>query len=344
MRIIRLALLPLTVLPFMLRGEALFDQYDAAVRRIQARHAEQWDPLVANYRNYLDRLIAEAQPRGDIESIAVYLDEKERPGSQTPTAALEAARGTFDTQRARIEKERDTELHHIASLFVERLEEMVRERTRAGDLDSAITAWNRKQEVREKLDGLSSADGGRAAGTLGPDLFPEGRFERVRAEDWVKRTPGGDANRSGFHIDTRAGQSRQRNTVLRLHQDERSPVFFAHPVPLEPGRQYQVSWRTSMARPWRTGIELRGKGTYEIGFQIGGAELNQIEPRQRALLSRRAAVTRAPPPGAAWESHSVVLEAGPHMNQLFIQASPGEGEILIDNIEVREILSPAPQR
>ncbi|MCC5842794.1 MAG: hypothetical protein JJU05_00945 [Verrucomicrobia bacterium] len=330
--------------PSTLHADSLDAQYQAAVDRIHDQHNERWEQLLVSYRNLLDRLIAESQPRGDIESIAIYLDEKEEPGTQPPTPALEMARAALDTQREQMEGARNEELRNMADIYLERLEQRVRDHTRADELEQAIAAWNRMEEVREQLAGLTAGADGVNPANLGPNLFPQGGFDQVRAENWVRRIPGGDTNRSGFHIDTRAGQSRDRNTVLRIHQDERSSIFFGHPLSLEEGRRYKVSWRVSMARPWRSGIELRGKGRYQIGFQIDDTQFSLLNEQDRALLSRRATHSLEPPPGSAWDHHAVVLEAGPNMNQLFIEASRGEGEFLIDDIEVREIQSPGEQR
>jgi hypothetical protein len=327
-----------------LPADSLSEQYQAAVDRIHARHDEQWEQLLVRYREHLDRLIAEAQPRGDIESIAVYLDEKEEPGTQPPTPALEMARAALDTQQARMERERDEELRNMANIFLERLEQQVRDYTRAGDLESAIAASNRMQAVRDQLAGRTPGAGGVDPANLGPNLFPQGNFERVRAENWVQRIPGRDSNRSGFHIDTRAGESRERNTVLRLHQHERQPVFFGHSLGLQEGKKYQVTWRVSMARPWRSGIELRGKGHYEVGFRISDGQFAQLGEQDQVLLRRTRSHSAEPPPSSAWVHKAVVLEAGPRMDQLFISASRGEGEFLIDDIEVREILDPGTQR
>lgn len=326
------------------RADDLSDQYQAAVDRIHARHDEKHEQLLNSYRNHLDRLIAESQPRGDIEAIAVYLDEKEAPGTQSPTPALEMARAALDTQRQRMETERNEELQNMANIYLERLEQQVRDFTRAGDLENAIAASQRIEAVQNQLAGRlpdANPDGIDHA-NLGPDLFPEGQFDSATPEKWVQRIPGDGQNRSGFHIDTRAGMSRDRNTVLRIHQDERRPVFFGHPLPLEPGKRYQLSWRVSMARPWRSGIELRGKGHYQIGFQIEDSRFILLPEQDQVLLPRNAAQSLEPPPSTEWEQHSVILEAGTHMNQLFIDASRGEGEFLIDDIRVREVLTPGP--
>lgn len=323
-----------------LQADSLEEQYQAAVERIHSRHNERWEHLLTSYRNHLDRLIAEAQPRGDIESIAVYLDEKEDPGTQLPTPALEMARASLDAQQQRMESERNEELRNMANIYLERLEQQVRDYTRAGDLETAIAASNRIKAVRSQLEGRAATADGIDPASLGPNLFPQGSFDQVRTENWVRRIPGRDTNRSGFHIDTRAGESRERNTVLRIHQDERRPVFFGHPLPLEAGRRYQLSWRVSMARPWRSGIALRGKGHYQIGFQIDDAHFRTLDEQDQILLTRRSDHSLEPPPASAWEHHAVVLEAGQHMNQLFINASRGEGEFLMDDIEVREILAP----
>ncbi len=339
-----LALLFFTFIASSLPADGLDEQYQAAVERIHSRHNERWEQLLSSYRNHLDRLIAEAQPRGDIESIAVYLDEKEEPGTQPPTPALETARAALDTQRERMESERNEELRKMADIYLERLEQQVRDFTRAGDLEKAIAASNRMQAVRDQLAGRSPGADGVDPASLGPNLFPQGSFGQVQAENWVQRIPGRDTNRSGFHIDTRAGESRERNTVLRIHQHEHRPVFFGHPLTLEEGRRYQVSWRVSMARPWRSGIELRGKGHYQIGFQIDDHQFNGLSEQDQVLLSRRSAHSLEPPPGSAWEHHAVVLEAGRHMNQIFIDASRGEGEFLIDDIEVRAIFQPGEPR
>jgi len=335
-------LAPLAAFP--LHADSLEEQYQAALNRIHDRHNERWEQLLVSYRNHLDRLIAESRPRGDIESIVIYLDEKAEPGTQPPTPALEMARAALDTQRERMERERNEELRNMATIYLERLEQQVRDHTRAGDLEKAIAASERMEAVRDQLAGRPAGADGVDSAHLGPNLFPQGGFDQVRAEHWVRRIPGRDTNRSGFHIDTRAGQSRDRNTVLRIHQDETRTVFFGHPLALEAGRLYQLSWRASMARPWRSGVELRGKGHYRIGFQIDDGQYNQLSEEDQVLLTRRADHSVEPPPSTAWEHHAVVLEPGPHMNQLFIRASRGEGEFLIDDIVVREILTPGEQR
>ncbi len=335
-------LIPPAALP--LHADTLEEQYQAAVNRIHERHNEHWEQLLVNYRNHLNRLIAESRPRGDIESIVIYLDEKAEPGTHPPTPALEMARAALDTQRERMERERNEELRNMATIYLERLEQQVRDHTRAGDLEKAIAASERMEAVRDPLAGRPTGADGVDPAHLGPNLFPQGRFDQVRPEHWVRRIPGRDTNRSGFHIDTRAGHSRERNTVLRIHQDETRTVFFGHPLALEAGRLYQLSWRASMARPWRSGVELRGKGRCRIGFQIDDTHYNLLSEEEQGLLTRSAAHSVEPPPSTAWEHHAVVLEPGPHMNQLFIRASRGEGEFLIDDIEVREILTPGEQR
>lgn len=328
-----------------LHADSLEEQYQAAVNRINDRHNTRRDQLLSSYRNHLDRLIAESRPRGDIESIVIYQDEKAEPGTQPPTPALETARATLDAQREQIEQERAQEIRALAAIYLERLEHTVREYTRAGDLDRAIAASERIEAVRQKTEGnpVSDADGIDPS-LLGPNLFPQGDFDAAPSDAWIQRIPRGGNNRSGFHIDTRAGHTRERNTVLRIHQDESRSVFFSHPVSLEAGKRYQLSWRTSMARPWRSGVELRGKGDYRIGVRIDDSQITQLSEEEQMLLRRSAEHTIAPPPSLTWQRHTVLLEPGPFMNHLFIRASRGEGEFLIDDLELREILDPGQPR
>jgi len=114
-------------------------------------------------------------------------------------------------------------------------------------------------------------------------------------------------------------------------------------VDLKENRTYRVSWRARMLRPWREGVAMRGKGRYSIGFRIPPDVLNAMPPFQRQEARPRVVVGMDPPPDREWREFSQDIKTEPLMTLLILRASDGEGDFLIDDIQIREILPPEPE-
>ena len=318
-------------------------QYRAAVRQAHGAHEERTAQLMQMYMAHLDRLIESAQPRGEIEKIVLYLDEKENPGVGAPPRELQAIRQSLSQQQDRLEQERRKELLRIETYYANTLEREIQEKTRAGDIDAAVALTEELKESRERLALLvpeqdeEQEETGREL-RLGPNILGDGNLDDANEDHWRFSSPG-ERNRTGFHTQTRQQAGGRRNKVLRFQQDERRVVTVTRSVNLKTDATYLLRWRVRLNTPWRHGIELRGKGRYYIGFRIPSHIWTRLPEARRVQLRPIAQRGYYLPDDTEWKVMETRLRASEQMSVLHISVSSGEGDLLIDDIEIMEILS-----
>lgn len=321
-------------------AESLDTQYASAVQEAREAHAARMEQLDLMYQNHLERLIAAAQPRGDIESIVLFLDEKENTGAGGDHADLVNARQSLYAQRSRFEERLRGKLLRIEERYKEMLEAEMSSLTREGRIEDAMALNDALEEVRGRIEALRPPEPEKPdepeTPRVGDNIFPQGDMEDE--DRWRVSSPGG-RNRTGFHSESRHETgAAARNQTLRFDMHENRRGSAHHRVPLRNGQTYQLTWRARLLRPWRQGIELRGKGHYMIGVRINGSQWRAFTPQQQLQIRRYRRFQITPPDSTDWESHSRTFEAGPHMDEFFITVSSGEGDFLIDDVEIRPIL------
>lgn len=321
-------------------AESLESRYTAAIQEAREAHALRMEHLQRMYHNHLDRLIAAAQPRGDIESIVLFLDEKETLGSGGNHPELNSARQSLTAQQTRLETQFREDVLRIEQRYGEALEAEIASLTRAGRLEEAMALSQTLAGVRERQEALRPREEEEPAEPEGPrlgdNIFPRGNMEDDGR--WRISNLGG-RNRTGFHSESRhetGGPA--RNQTIRFEMHERRGAHASHPVQLRDGQEYQITWRARQLRPWRQGIELRGKGHYMVGFQIGDRRWRTFTPEQQLAIRRQRRKQITPPDTTEWQTYTRTVLAGPHMDEFFISVSPGEGDFLIDDVEIRPIL------
>lgn len=319
-------------------------RYTDAVREARQQHTQREEQLLEMYRSHLDRLIAAAQPQGDIESIVVYLDEKETPGEGEAHALLRTPRESLRQQRERLQQQYRDDRLRIERQYEAALDRQIQAYTRSGDIDAAVATSDTLQEVRERIAQLEPrSDSTEAAPEpdvrLGPEVLADGNLDDANEDHWRFSAPGG-RNRTGFHTESRQEAGGQRNKVLRFQQDERRGLGVHRGVSLRPNQEYLLSWRHRLQSPWSQGIELRGKGHYYIGVRIPPATYRNFPLAQQQRFRPHARARINPPNSTEWVQMERRIRTGPHMNQLFISVSSGEGDFLIDDISIRPILPP----
>jgi len=134
------------------------------------------------------------------------------------------------------------------------------------------------------------------------------------------------------------------NQTFRFEQHESRWIGVSRHIRLKPGATYRVTWRARLLRPWRDGIELRGKGRYQMGFRIPARIFNAMPPLEQEKYRMSIRFSRQPPPDREWRDYRATLTAYPLQEIFFISVSAGEGEMLIDDIRIREILPPEKEK
>lgn len=327
----------------LLFADALDTQYQEALDRLTQSHDQRVQQILHAYRSHLDGLIAAAQPRGDIEAIVVYLDEKEAPGEAEPDERLRTLRILLTEQIRQVEDGRRRELLHLETQYVRGLELRLAEALRSGDDARVRDIEERLESARLRVAEWTPPEPEPEPEApppperkYGPNLIPDGNFEEGGEDHWRLNVPGNTRNRSGFYSDTSGGP--QRNRVLRVHQDSDRAIVIRRRVALAANTEYEISWRSRLSRPWRSGIELRGYGTYDISFRISEPAFARLPVNVQQSSRARVTRTRQPPRHTEWMTHAVDLRAFPHMDILEIRVHPGEGEWYIDDIMIRAIL------
>jgi len=331
------------VLP--LHGGELDEQYLHAAGELKARHDQGMENMLTAYRRHLDQLIAAAQPRGDIESIAVYLDEKDHPGEGVADERIRAIRAILEEQIRQHQSGHNLAMLELETRYVRWLEAALAGALRGGDDEALPGIEDSLESARLRLAALLPAEPAPATApppaperTLGPNLTPEGNFEE-EDDRWRIVLPRTSRNRTAF---VNEGDIGRRNRVLRVQQDAGDVVSVHRRLTLLPETRYEISWRTRLSRPWRGGIELRGYGTYDVGFSVSEHALRQLPAATLATIQMRERRIITPPLVPEWETHTIVVTALPHMDTLQIRIHPGEGEWMIDDVSVRPVLAPAP--
>jgi len=337
-----------------LRAEALDEQYRQAAERLAQSHEQRVQQILGAYRQHLDSLIAGAQPRGDIESIVVYLDEKANPGEGAADTRIRGIRAILTEQLQRLESGQNQEQLQLETQYVRGLELRLAEALRNTDDERVHHIEERLGMARRRLAELtppsesdaepSSPPASPPDRRLGPDLIPDGNFEDGGEDWWSVQIRPNTRNRSGFVSDS--GIRGDRNRVLRVQQDERHTILVQRRVGLTEGTRYEISWRSRLSRDWRFGIELRGYGTYDMGFRIAHNTFERLpDDVQKSIRDHQRGHTLRkinPPRDSEWVTHTVNLTAYAHMDMLEIRINPGEGEWLIDDISIRAILPREP--
>ncbi|MCC5850501.1 MAG: hypothetical protein JJU29_20635 [Verrucomicrobia bacterium] len=319
----------------------LTQQYQTAVRQARSAHEARTEQLMQMYTAHLDRLIESARPRGEIEKIVLYLDEKENPGVGDTPRELLSVRQSLTQQRERLENELQKELLRIETYYANALEREIQEKTRAGDIGRAVALTEILKESRERLALLEPGDEEDQPTTrdlrLGPNILRDGNLDDANEDHWRFTVPG-ERNRTGFHTESRQEAGGQRNKVLRFQQDERRAAGVSRSINLKANTTYLVRWRVRLNAPWRHGIELRGKGTYNIGLRIPSRTWQRLPEARRLQLRPVAQRGFYLPDNTQWRVMETRLLAREEMSEFFISVSSGEGDLLIDDIEIMEIL------
>lgn len=326
------------------RADVLHRQYTEALSQAEEMAQLQKQQIVLAYLRHLDSLISAAQPRGDIESIVVYLDEKENPGAGEAPPTLVPVRAVLDQQFQRIDGELLSRRLGITEQYIQALQRQIETHVRANEVEQASALSPRLEEARAELARLRppaepDPEPSQPELRLGPNLLPGGNFEDGAEERWRLTIPPNTRNRTAFFSESNfATGGAGRNRVLRLEQDSRHTVGATHRIRVNPDTDYLISWNVRLTRPWRPGIELRGYGSYEVGFVVSSGALRHIPLAQQPQVRRRATRQVSVPREQEWTPQSIRVRAHPHMDTFEIAVSSGEGEWVIDDIEVREIL------
>lgn len=340
--LVSLSLICLLLSGISLKAEPFIEQFEVAFARARTAHEERTETLLTAYRAHLDRLIAAAQPEGDIESIVVFLDEKANPGVGPADPRITQLRGTLQQQMERIQAQWSQDQIGLLTRLTTGLGTLVQEATRGGDLERAQQLRDRMIEAETRIAALQpdpAAATQQTARRLGDNLLPSGDFEERADDRWRFRIPDSNRNRSGIYTESRAEtRTANRNRALRLQQHESSELRITHPVSVQAGQQYEISWRARLLTPWRHGIELRGHGSYHMGFHIPHHRFQTLSLLEQASVRRSATTRIEPPMSTEWERKSVTVQAHPHMIEFILTVSSGEGDWLIDDLQIRPVL------
>ncbi len=326
-------------------SNALDARHRGAVQAAQAAHQERRVALANRYAEYVDRLRAQAQEEGELDLTLALIDEvrsartRQKPADAEAPANLRQGRDIFLQQLADLERGLQEELRRIDTQYVQALDQQIQESTRAGDIEAAKSVSETKRTVEERL--AASAPPApqptpvpeKTEVQLGPNLLPGGTFNED-APNWRLHIPQGERNRSEIYSEPNSN----RNKALRIHQHSEIPIYAGQGIRVEAEKTYQITWRARLVRAWRPGIETRGKGSYAMGFVIPDHIFNAMPLAEQAKHRQRVDFSLHPPPSLEWQTYSRTLKAYPLMSAFVISASAGEGEFLIDDIEVREIL------
>lgn len=319
--------------------------YREALKSARTQTREKLGELATMYQSHLRTLQRAAQAEGDLESLIVLKKEEEAvkasgaPGEFAPAGGLADARRVYAKQRAELEKERDRRLYEIHKTFVEMAENHLADQLDEHG-DTLETMKRAVQEAKSRLAALSpdpveEEKPAPPPERLGANILASGDVDSANERGWRVANPG-KRNKTGWYQEPNSG----RNMVFRFEQNERSRVGVARNIKLKPGTTYRITYRARLLRPWKDDVALRGKGNYRMGFRIPGHIYNAMPLAVRRKHRRRVAFTRQPPPDREWQDYRGKLTAHPRQSVFYIHASDGEGDFLIDDIQIRPILPP----
>lgn len=326
-------------------GSSLAQEPDSPILKAHAQsleqaeltYQEQVQKLQVLYVNHLDKLAVSAQQDGDLKSWIVLKEEQKstqengRPPEEAADPAVEKARKVFLDQSAKLETDLANKRSELEKNLLSNLEAEVQRLTRSGEIDQAQVL----QDYRKKLLAAQpkpEEPKKKAEVRLGPNLLAQGSIDGAD-DKWRIGAPRG-RNKTGVYQEPNSGM----NMTLRFEQTERAALGSHTGIRLKPGKTYQVSWRVRLLRPWKAGIELRGKGNYRMGFRIPGNIWRGFTDAQRAKHRHASGFSRQPPPDREWREYKHNIKAYNLQSEFYVNASRGEGDFLVDDIQVREIL------
>jgi len=323
-------------------GSPLLDSYEKALADAEAAHQTQKAKLVEFYVNYLEDLARKSQQEGDLETLIVLKAEQQatreqgQPPGEPAGPVVETARTAFLSHAKKLEEELAGKKAALELTLLENLEQEISRLTREDQIEEARKLQEIQKELLAKQAPPTPTPSPKPKEKLGPNLFANGSFDDAPEGAWRVNAPGG-RNKSGIYQEPNSGM----NLVFRIEQSERANPSAYHAVPLKAGKTYRIRWRIRMLRPWRSGIELRGKGNYRMGFRIPGRVWNAWPEAEQMKHRHRIDFARQPPPDREWRWMQANLKViNKYQTEFYVNASRGEGDFLIDDIEIREILPP----
>jgi hypothetical protein len=323
--------------------QSLLQSYQQAVSELESDFSLRREKLIAFYLEHLETLARQAQQQGDLERLIVLKAEQDQtrerglPPETDPPAGLEQVRDTLKQHMQTLSGEQAAARQRLDTLFLQRVDPEL-ERLQGADQPQAAAALLEIKTVLLAQQAPAPTPEPEPEVRLGPNLFPNGSIDTAPDGAWRVQAPGG-RNKSGLYQEPNSGM----NMTLRFEQTERHQPSVHHPLKLKPGARYRVRWRTRLLVPWKSGIELRGKGYYRIGFRIPGHLWNAMTEAEQMKHRHRVDFARQPPPDREWRWMEEEIRVGPKQEELYISASQGEGDFLIDDLEIREILPPEPK-
>ncbi len=320
----------------------LLDAYNQALEEAQSGYEAQIEKLGAFYVNYLEDLARKAQQEGDLEALIVLkaeqqaIQEQGQPPEGMASPAVKKSREAFLAHAKKLEQDHAAKKADLDRMLLENLEQEITRLTRAGQIEDAQSLRSLQKDLLGEQTPPTPTPEEKPTVTLGPNVLPNGSFDDAPERAWRISSPGG-RNKTGLYQEPNSGM----NMVLRLEQEDRHRAGAQHHIRLKTGQTYRLRWRTRLLRPWRTGIELRGKGHYKIGLRIPGNIWNAWTEVEQRKHRHRVDVGRQPPPDREWRWEEAELKVhNKYMTELFIYASNGEGDFLIDDLEIRELIPP----
>ncbi len=318
--------------------DPLVTQHAAALNQARADFQEKRIALFDRYALYVEGLLKAAQEEGDLDTYLVLRDEisharEKRTLPETPPPlGLDKAREILSSELETLQETREQTVERINTLYVAALETRIQELTREENLAAALELSGIRDRVAERL--TPAPRPGRPPPRLGPNLVAGGSFDDEAADGWALRIPGGERNRTEIYSEPNSN----RNKALRIHQHSSGHIRVSRGIPLKEGAKYQVRWRARLLKPWRPGAEIRGTGGYSIGFEIPGDIYNALPPPDQMNILQQVFFHTAAPSRTEWQSYSRTLRAQPFSTTLILHFSPGEGEFILDDLEINEIL------
>lgn len=315
-------------------------RFHEARKAAEAAYRENLEALADYYDAFLKTRADAFQSRGKLEPLLLILAERETveetlaPGGAEVPPEVTGARRVFAERRREMEEAHRARLMELREAYVSALNSAMERLAREGRIDDAKALEEEKGRMEARL-AEAAGDPGPLEKRPGPNLLPGGDFDQADEGEWHVEAPGG-RNKTGFHQERNSGG----NQTLRLEQDADRNLGIYRKVEVKRGTPYRLTWKARMLSPWEKDILLRGKGRCFLGLQVPESRWDSLSPLQQKELSRREGAGREPPPDTGWRQESATLVPGKWMSEFYIRVSKGEGEFLIDDIELREILPP----
>ncbi|GEM_PF-3499643 len=333
------------------QNQDIMASYKQAMERIESQEAQERKQLMSLYAAHMWRLKEASQQEGDLDPTLMYMAEAKAaeegtlPELPPDSSLLIQARKVLQEQEKSLNASILDQRMALEEKMIALLSESIVSLTQAGDMESAKEMDQLKDEAEARLASMKPALEENAPEApkkplsetlkLGNNIVTAPSFSGEGEERWNTRRPN---TRNGTEIF--GERNSERNKAMRFQQFADGHGSVHQSIPLKAGKEYLVRFRTRLMVPWKKDILMRGKGKLGVSFRVPGNVWRGLPPAEQMRLRQSIGFSMTPPDSTEWRWVERKITARKHMSILYIRASAGEGEFLVDDVTVQEIQKP----